>query len=222
MLQRALVAALMSKRSLYESRMPLPSTSYAYPLLAAAWLQVSAAHAAGPGDALYAALAKDAVPPSLRGKAQVQVLDVPREERAQGVVGSILVSVPSEKAYLRYFVFDTPASAARGYKRYAAEPWARPMRRVAQEEMTPGRGMAPGKITCELQRNESTRLYAGACLHIHATLPVLVRGTQPVKFDDRLKFADAKLQQARQMLAAAESMTLAGEGSLQAEKAARK
>ena len=54
---------------------------------------------------------------------------------------------------------------------------------------------------------------------MHATLPVVTRGTQPVKFNDKLKLRDPKVQRAREMLAASEAVTLAGEGSLQAAKA---
>lgn len=202
---------------------PLPRSQWRLAWLAVAVSCSPNALAAGPGAALYATLAKDAVPPSLAGKKpQVHVLGVPDEERAQGVVGSILVSVPDENAFIRYFVFDTHANAARGYRRYVAEPWGAPMRRIAQDEMKPERGIAPGKVTCELQRNDTTRVYAGACLHVHSTLPVVTRGTQPVKFNDKLKLGDPKVQRAREMLAAAEAVTLAGEGSLQAEKAARR
>lgn len=118
-------------------------------------------------------------------------------------------------------MFDSRDNATRGYRRYAKESWGGPMRRLAQDEFTPQQGIAPGLLTCELQRNESTRLYVSACLHLHATLPVLTRSTLPVKFNDSLKFSDAGVQHGHYMVAAADAMGLAGQGTLHVDKIAR-
>ncbi|MCC7328403.1 MAG: hypothetical protein IT521_16520 [Burkholderiales bacterium] len=197
-------------------------------IIAAAWALAAAsifvlsplARAADTGTALYAKLVQDPVPAKLRGKAQAQALDVPADERAQGVVGSILVSVAADRSHLRYFVFATRDDAARGYRRYVAQPWGSPMRRLAQEEFTPEQNMAPGVLTCELQRNDRTGVHVSACLHLHKTLPVLTRSTLPVKFDNSLKFSDPKVEQMRYTAAAADSVGLLGDGTLQVVKVA--
>lgn len=172
------------------------------------------------GGALYARLARDPVPARLQGKAQARPLDVPADERAQGVVGSILVSVAADKSHIRYFVFDTRDSAVRGYKRYVAQPWGSPMRRLFQDEFTPQSNIAPGVLTCELQRNDQTGVHVSACLHLHKSLPVLTRSTLPVKFDNSLKFSDPKVDQMRYSAAAADSIGLLSDGTLQVAKVA--
>jgi len=204
-------------------RRPHPPLAIAAAILVGGGLGVVAlpARAAPDGQAIAAALARDAVPPEYKGKGKVEVLAVPPDERAQGVVGAVLVALP-DKAYIRYFVFDTQANAQRSYKRYAQQPWGGPMQRVAQDEMTPGGNLPKGSITCELQKNTQTSIYAGACLHFNAAIPVLVRGTLPVKFNDSLKLGDKSMDQARKILAASESLDPTGAGARQAERVARK
>jgi hypothetical protein len=172
------------------------------------------------GGALYARLARDPVPAKLQGKAQARPLDVPADERAQGVVGSILVSVTADKSHIRYFVFDTRDSAVRGYQRYVAQPWGNPMRRLFQDEFTPQSNIAPGVLTCELQRNDQTGVHVSACLHLHKSLPVLTRSTLPVKFDNSLRFNDPKIDRMRYSAAAADSIGLLSDGTLQVAKVA--
>lgn len=178
------------------------------------------AQAAPDAKALAAALARDAVPPEYKGQGKVEVIAIPPDERTQGVVGAVLVALP-DKAYIRYFVFDTLANARRSYKRYAQQPWGAPMQRVAQDELKPGGNLPPGDITCELQKNTQSGIYAGACLHFNAALPVLVRGTLPVKFDDRLKFGDKDMDQANKLLSASAALDPVGAGARQAERISR-
>jgi len=196
-------------------------TASAWAVAAAAVLGVPAiASGADGGPALYAKLARDPVPAKLRGKAEARPLDIPADERSQGVVGSILVRVTADNSHIRYFVFDTRDNAARGYKRYVQQPWGAPMRRIGQDEFAPKENMAPGVLTCELQRNDSTGLFVSACLHLHKTLPVLTRSTLPVKFNNSVKFGDVKVEHMRAMAAAADSIGLLSDGTLQVEKVA--
>ncbi len=196
------------------------------PALPAALLAVSlaavtqAVQAAPDAKALATALARDAVPPEYKGHGKVEVIAIPPDERAQGVVGAVLVALP-DKTYIRYFVFDTLENARRSYKRYAQQPWGAPMQRVAQDELKPGGNLPRGDVTCELQKNTRSGIYAGACLHFNVALPVLVRGTLPVKFDDRLKLGDKDMDKANKILSASVAINPTGAGARQAERVAR-
>lgn len=86
----------------------------------------------------------------------------------------------------------------------------------------PEGNLPKGSITCELQRNTQTNIYAGACLHFNAALPVLVRGTLPVKFNDSLTLGDKSMDQATKILAASESFDPTGAGARQVERIAHK